>query len=163
VGLLPNQDGTLQRKKASKKAGLAIHTVTGVVKEVDTVKGKVVLDHQAVRRLNWPAMTMGFMVNDRKLLDKLKVGKRVECRRRGDARVLANSVMGNSRWFTDHRLPPKVLMAAAAARVVTAAVHRERTTSKPNSAYLVKVGCCISGRPSSAVPVAISSMITGKW
>lgn len=70
---------------ASKKADLEIHKVTGVVKEVDAIKGKVVLDHQAVKSLNWPAMTMGFMVTDRKLLGKLTVGKRVavELRKEG--------------------------------------------------------------------------------
>lgn len=53
------------------------HKAIAVVKEVDTANGKVTLDHEAVKSLNWPAMTMGFAVKDKLLLDKLMVGKKV--------------------------------------------------------------------------------------
>lgn len=79
-----------EEKHPAKKAGMETHKVTGVVKEVDSVKGKVVLDHQAVKSLNWPAMTMGFTVNDKKLLTKLTAGKRVnvEVRKEGSDYVV---------------------------------------------------------------------------
>jgi Cu/Ag efflux protein CusF len=54
------------------------HKVTGVVKEFDAAKGKVMLDHQAVKSLNWPAMTMGFTVKDKGLFTKLSAGKNVD-------------------------------------------------------------------------------------
>jgi Cu/Ag efflux protein CusF len=81
-----------EEKHASKKARPETYKATGIVKEVDSVTGKVILDHQAVKSLNWPAMTMGFMVNDKKLLSKLSVGKtvNVEFRKEGaDYVVLA--------------------------------------------------------------------------
>ena len=66
-----------EEKHPAKKSEIETYKTTAVVKEVDPVKGKVMLDHQAVKSLNWPAMTMGFTVNDKKLLTKLSVGKRV--------------------------------------------------------------------------------------
>jgi Cu(I)/Ag(I) efflux system protein CusF len=49
-----------------------------VVKKVDAKTGTVTLAHDPVKSLNWSAMTMGFMVKDKMLLDKLAVGKKVE-------------------------------------------------------------------------------------
>lgn len=49
-----------------------------MVKKVDTKAGNVVLAHDPVATMNWPAMTMGFKVNDPTLLEKLSVGKKVE-------------------------------------------------------------------------------------
>ncbi len=54
------------------------HKTTGVVKEIDAKAGIVTFVHEPVKTLNWPAMTMGFAVKDRALLDKLAVGKQVE-------------------------------------------------------------------------------------
>ncbi|ODT86093.1 MAG: hypothetical protein ABS69_00235 [Nitrosomonadales bacterium SCN 54-20] len=54
------------------------HKTTAVVKGVDAANGKVKLAHEPVKSLNWPAMTMGFSVEDPALLDKLVVGKKVE-------------------------------------------------------------------------------------
>jgi Cu/Ag efflux protein CusF len=48
------------------------------VKALDSTQGKVTLAHQAVKSLNWPAMTMRFSVWDKALLDKLAVGKKVD-------------------------------------------------------------------------------------
>ena len=54
------------------------HTAVGVVKNVDPAKSTVTLDHEPVKSLNWPAMTMGFTVKDKALLDKLKADKKIE-------------------------------------------------------------------------------------
>jgi len=54
------------------------HKATGVVKKVDPKAGTVTLAHDPVKSLNWPAMTMGFTVKDKMLLDKLAVDKKVE-------------------------------------------------------------------------------------
>ena len=66
-----------KEKHLAKKGELDTYKAAAVVLEVDMLKGKVKLAHQAVKSLNWPAMTMGFIVNDKKLLTKLSVGKRV--------------------------------------------------------------------------------------
>jgi Cu(I)/Ag(I) efflux system periplasmic protein CusF len=54
------------------------HKTMAVVKGVDVAHGKVMLAHEPVKSLNWPAMTMGFSVRDPALFDKLAVGKKVE-------------------------------------------------------------------------------------
>ena len=50
----------------------------GKVVEVDAKLGKVTLDHEPIKELGWPSMTMGFKVKDSKQLDKLKAGDEVE-------------------------------------------------------------------------------------
>lgn len=54
------------------------HVATGTVKKVDAGTGLVTLAHGPVKSLDWPSMTMGFMVKDKMLLDKLGVGKTVD-------------------------------------------------------------------------------------
>ena len=56
----------------------AAHQATGIVKSVDRFKNTVMLAHDPVKSLNWPAMTMSFTVKDKALLDKLEPGKKVE-------------------------------------------------------------------------------------
>jgi|SRR5687768_2486449 Cu(I)/Ag(I) efflux system periplasmic protein CusF len=56
----------------------AAHQATGTVKKVDAGKGVVTLAHDPVKSLKWPAMTMGFTVKDKALIDKLQPGKKVE-------------------------------------------------------------------------------------
>ena len=56
----------------------AAHQATGVVKTVDAKAGTVTLAHDPVKSLKWPAMTMGFQVKDKALLDKLQPGKKIE-------------------------------------------------------------------------------------
>lgn len=63
-------------KKPVAKAQMT-HKAVGVVKKIDPKAGVVTLAHQAVNSLNWPPMTMGFLVKDKMLLDKLTVGKTV--------------------------------------------------------------------------------------
>lgn len=46
----------------------------GKVVEVDAKSGKVTLNHEPIKELGWPSMTMGFKVKDSKQLNKLKVG-----------------------------------------------------------------------------------------
>ena len=59
-------------------AAQTTHSATGVVKKIDAQAGIVTFAHEAVPSLNWPAMTMGFQVRDKMLLDKLAVGKKVD-------------------------------------------------------------------------------------
>ena len=50
----------------------------GVVKALDAAAGTVTFDHEAVKSLNWPAMTMSFNVKDKTLFDRLAQGKKVQ-------------------------------------------------------------------------------------
>ena len=54
------------------------HKGVGVVKSLDAGKGTVMLAHEPIPSLRWPAMTMKFTARDRKLLDKLAPGGKVE-------------------------------------------------------------------------------------
>lgn len=63
--------------KQQSKGKAMTHQTTAVVKSVDTTNGKVTLAHDPVKSLNWPAMTMGFAVKDKMLLDQFAVGKKV--------------------------------------------------------------------------------------
>ncbi|ALZ74779.1 copper-binding protein [Rheinheimera sp. F8] len=52
-----------------------VHVAKGKVTKVDMTAGVVTLTHDPIQSLNWPAMTMGFKVKDKRLLDKLVIGK----------------------------------------------------------------------------------------
>jgi Cu/Ag efflux protein CusF len=49
----------------------------GVVKAIDTAKGTVTIQHQAIASIHWPAMTMTFKADPRSLLKSVKVGEKV--------------------------------------------------------------------------------------
>ncbi len=67
--------GMDQKRSDNSKA---THRADATVKNVDAASGKVTLSHAPVKSLGRPAMTMGFMVKDKALFDKLAVGKNVE-------------------------------------------------------------------------------------
>ena len=50
----------------------------GVVKAIDTAKGAITLQHEAIAAIGWPAMTMPFKVASPGLLTHLKVGDKVQ-------------------------------------------------------------------------------------
>jgi Cu(I)/Ag(I) efflux system membrane fusion protein len=54
------------------------HQGRGTVTEVDAAKGRVELDHGPIPSLQWPQMKMGFLVEDKAQLAKLKKGAVVE-------------------------------------------------------------------------------------
>jgi Cu(I)/Ag(I) efflux system protein CusF len=64
-------------KEAAHPGQPMSHRTDAVVKHVDASQGKVTLAHEPVKSLNWPAMTMAFVVNERSVLDKLSVGRKV--------------------------------------------------------------------------------------
>ena len=64
-------------KMGGGKAG-ETHKGKGVVKSVDAAKGTVMLSHDPIQSLKWPAMTMGFKAKDKAMLDNLKPGAKVE-------------------------------------------------------------------------------------
>lgn len=56
----------------------SIHRAKGVVRKIDAKAGMVTVAHEPVQSMNWPAMTMGFKVNDATLLKKFVDGNTVE-------------------------------------------------------------------------------------
>jgi Cu(I)/Ag(I) efflux system protein CusF len=62
------------------EAQSAVYKATGSVKSVNKPAGKVTIAHEAIADLHWPAMTMQFGVADKKLLDELAAGKKVDFR-----------------------------------------------------------------------------------
>ncbi len=71
-------EGTKDMPMGKPAAGKTVHAAKGKVTKVDTSANVVTLAHEPVKSLNWPAMTMGFLVKDKRLLDKLIVGKTVD-------------------------------------------------------------------------------------
>lgn len=78
-GLAQSADTHGADHKAAKaeKPG-ARHQAVGVVKKMDRQAGTVMLAHEPVKSLKWPAMTMAFQVPDKAMLDKLAEGRKVE-------------------------------------------------------------------------------------
>lgn len=68
---------TKTEMSAPKSAKTQAHAATGVVKKLDLKSGTVTLAHDPVKSLGWPAMTMGFQVKDRTLMDKLAVDRKI--------------------------------------------------------------------------------------
>jgi Cu(I)/Ag(I) efflux system periplasmic protein CusF len=62
----------------SGSAATATHKATGTVKKADASRGTVTFDHEPVASMKWPAMTMEFEVSDKKMLDRLKPGAKVQ-------------------------------------------------------------------------------------
>ncbi len=60
------------------KTNAQVHHASGVVTKVDAAAGRVTVSHDEIRTLSWPAMTMEFPVKDRKLLQGVSVGEKVD-------------------------------------------------------------------------------------
>jgi len=56
----------------------------GEVRKVDREGGKVTLRHAEIKSLDMPAMTMVFVVKDKAMLDKLKVGDKIKFKATSD-------------------------------------------------------------------------------
>ena len=61
-----------------KKGDAKVHKGSGVVKSVDAQKGTVTLAHGPIKSLEWPSMTMRFSAKDKKMLEAIKPGDKVE-------------------------------------------------------------------------------------
>lgn len=70
--------GGMDTGKGVQGAAHEMHKASGTVKKLDTKKGTVALAHGPVSTLNWPAMTMTFHVQDKKLLPRLSDGSKVD-------------------------------------------------------------------------------------
>lgn len=81
--------GKMKKSKSTPHAEM--HAADGVVKDIDSA-GKVTLQHGPVKSLGWPAMSMGFAVKDKSLMDKLAVGSKVhvEFNKQGENYVITS-------------------------------------------------------------------------
>ena len=65
-----------QATKAEKKE--SAHKATGTVKKIDAARNRVTIAHGPVESLKWPGMTMGFVVKEKALMDKMAVDKKID-------------------------------------------------------------------------------------
>lgn len=77
TGLSMAQSTQMPMKLPASAPAAAMPLVQGEVRKLDLDKGLVVLRHGDIPNLAMPAMTMGFDVADKKMLDGLKVGDKV--------------------------------------------------------------------------------------
>ena len=49
----------------------------GIVDEIDQAKGVITISHEAIKSLDWPAMTMNFTVKDKIIFSKLSKNKKI--------------------------------------------------------------------------------------
>ena len=82
----------MNKKSMKADKGQMTHKAVGIVKKVDAKAGTVTIDHEPVKSMNWPKMTMAFQVKDKAMLDKLGAGKKVEFEfeARGKDHVMTN-------------------------------------------------------------------------
>lgn len=73
---MPMKPGAAPATSAATSAA-SMPLVDGEVRKIDLEKGLVVLRHGDIPNLAMPAMTMGFEVAERKMLDGLKVGDKL--------------------------------------------------------------------------------------
>jgi Cu/Ag efflux protein CusF len=69
---------TMNKAEGKAKADEKMPKGRGKVVDVDAKTGKVTLNHEPIKELGWPSMTMGFKVKDSNQLKKLKAGDQVE-------------------------------------------------------------------------------------
>ena len=62
----------------TKNAKTAVHKGAGTVQKVDLKDGTVTIAHGPVKSMNWSAMTMSFTAKDKKKLEGIKPGDKVE-------------------------------------------------------------------------------------
>jgi membrane fusion protein, copper/silver efflux system len=75
---LIDSEASLTATVARLEGAQETHKGRGTVSEVDVQKGRVELDHEPIASLQWPKMTMGFPVEDKRQLTPLKKGDAVE-------------------------------------------------------------------------------------
>jgi RND family efflux transporter MFP subunit len=69
--------GSAPAPTASAQSAVAGHQANGTIEEIDSASGTVILRHDPIPSLKWPAMTMEFKVANGALLKNLKPGAKV--------------------------------------------------------------------------------------
>jgi Cu(I)/Ag(I) efflux system protein CusF len=68
----------MDMKGMEKEEKSGVHKATGVVTKVDAAKGRVTIKHDPVPSLNWPTMSMVFVVKDKSMLEKMPKDKKID-------------------------------------------------------------------------------------
>ncbi len=55
-----------------------VHHGTGTVQKVDATNGRITIAHGPINSIQWPAMTMTFAVQNKKLLNQVVAGEKIE-------------------------------------------------------------------------------------
>ena|SRR5437773_12488589 len=75
---MPMNSMDMKDMKTDKKPTTTLHKGIGVVKSINSADGVITFSHEPIKSLNWPAMTMGFKLKDKAMVDKIKPGDKVE-------------------------------------------------------------------------------------
>jgi len=70
---------------AAKAATVGADMTDGEVRRIDKEGGRLTLKHAEIKSLDMPPMTMVFVVRDKAVLDKLKVGDKIKFKAVNDA------------------------------------------------------------------------------
>ena len=73
-----NMNGMPMSGTMAPQSATQVHHAMGIVKNVDTAAGRVTITHGPINSIPWPAMTMGFPVKDKAMLDQITVGEKVD-------------------------------------------------------------------------------------
>ncbi|STQ91945.1 copper-binding protein [Iodobacter fluviatilis] len=75
----PSNATSMENMDHSTMPKLVVQTIkgSGIIKGIKEKEGIIILAHQPIKELNWPAMTMGFKVAHRSLLKGLEIGHQV--------------------------------------------------------------------------------------
>ena len=65
-------------RAADASAAAAADMTDGEVRKIDLEASKITLKHGVIKNLDMPGMTMVFVVKDKAMLDKLKMGDKVK-------------------------------------------------------------------------------------
>jgi Cu(I)/Ag(I) efflux system periplasmic protein CusF len=73
---MPGMPGMM--KDSTKASKDQIHKGKGTIESIDRNKRAIILNHQPIKSMGWPAMTMAFSVKEGVSLDKLAPGQTVD-------------------------------------------------------------------------------------
>lgn len=72
------KDMDMKGMKSDAKADGKVHRAKGTVSKVDAKAGTVTINHEPVASMRWPSMNMAFKVKDKKMLETVKPGQKVD-------------------------------------------------------------------------------------
>ena len=75
---MPMKSMDMKDMKTDKKPTTTVHKGIGVVKSINSADSVITFSQEPIKSLNWPAMTMGFKLKDKAMVDKIKPGDKVE-------------------------------------------------------------------------------------
>lgn len=71
------KDAPMSGQRANQMNGKVHHGI-GAVQKVDAPNGRITIAHGPINSIQWPAMTMTFAVQNKKLLDQVVAGEKIE-------------------------------------------------------------------------------------